>query len=92
MQVTTNGLPMTIKDDDSFDSLESLKIEPDFVDSIKREALTDLDFNEYLVQSKLDPELFKKFYAWLQVKKLNRSSGLKKILNIFFSNPNLHKK
>ncbi len=82
MQATTNGLPMTIKDDDSFD----------FVDSIKTEALTDLDFNEYLVQSKLDPELFKKFYAWLQVKKLNRSSGLKKILNIFFSNPNLHKK
>ena len=82
MQVTTNGSPMTIKDDDSFD----------FVDSIKTEALTDLDFNEYLVQSKLDPELWKKFYAWLQVKKLNRSSGLKKILNIFFSNPNLHKK
>ncbi len=82
MQVTTNGLPMTIKDDDSFD----------FVDSIKTEALTDLDFNEYLVQSKLDPELWKKFYAWLQVKKLNRSSGLKKILNIFFSNPNLHQK
>ena len=82
MQVTTNGSPMTIKDDDSFD----------FVDSIKTEALTDLDFNEYLVQSKLDPELWKKFYAWLQVKKLNRSSGLKKILNIFFSNPNLHQK
>ena len=82
MQVTTNGLPMTIKDDDSFD----------FVDSIKTEALTDLDFNEYLVQSKLDPELWKKIYAWLQVKKLNRSSGLKKILNIFFSNPNLHQK
>jgi len=82
MQATTNGLPMTIKDDDSFD----------FVDSIKTEALTDLDFNEYLVQSKLDPELWKKFYAWLQVKKLNRSSGLKKILNIFFSNPNLHQK
>ena len=82
MQVTTNDSPMTIKDDDSFD----------FVDSIKTEALTDLDFNEYLVQSKLDPELWKKFYAWLQVKKLNRSSGLKKILNIFFSNPNLHQK
>tara|TARA_B100000965_G_C19559600_1_gene743873 strand:+ start:1110 stop:1334 length:225 start_codon:yes stop_codon:yes gene_type:complete len=67
---------MTIKDDDSFD----------FVDSIKTEALTDLDFNEYLVQSKLEPELFKKFYKYLQKNKLNRSSGIKKILNIFFSN------
>lgn len=76
MQDTINGLPMTIKDDDSFD----------YVESLKTEALTDLDFNEYLVQSKLEPELFKKFYAWLQVNKLNRSSGLKKILNMFFSN------
>tara|TARA_B100000700_G_C14414961_1_gene565391 strand:+ start:240 stop:464 length:225 start_codon:yes stop_codon:yes gene_type:complete len=49
------------------------------------EKLTNLDFNEYLVQSKLEPELFKKFYSWLQVNKLNRSSGLKKILNTFFS-------
>lgn len=77
MQVTTNGSLMTIKYklDDSFDHVESLE----------SEALTDLDFNEYLVQSKLDPELFKKFYAWLQVNKLNRSSGLKKILKMFFS-------
>ena len=50
------------------------------------EKLTNEDFNEYLVQSKLEPELFKKFYKYLQKNKLNRSSGIKKILNIFFSN------
>ena len=47
------------------------------------EKLTNEDFNEYLVQSKLEPELFKKFYKYLQKNKLNRSSGIKKILNIF---------
>ena len=50
------------------------------------EKLTNEDFNEYLGQSKLEPELFKKFYKYLQKNKLNRSSGIKKILNIFFSN------
>ena len=50
------------------------------------EKLTNEDFNEYLVQSKLEPELFKKFHKYLQKNKLNRSSGIKKILNIFFSN------
>ena len=50
------------------------------------EKLTNEDFNEYLVQSKLEPELFKKFYKYLQKNNLNRSSGIKKILNIFFSN------
>ena len=50
------------------------------------EKLTNEDFNEYLVQSKLEPELFKKFYKYLQKNKLNRPSGIKKILNIFFSN------
>ena len=79
MQVTTNGLPMTIKDDDSFD----------FVDYSK---LTNDDFNEYLIQSKLEPKLYKKYFKYLQQNDLNRSSGLKKILNIFFSNPNLHQK
>ena len=42
------------------------------------EKLTNEDFNEYLVQSKLEPELFKKFYKYLQNNKLNRSSGIKK--------------
>ena len=50
------------------------------------EKLTNEDFNEYLVQSKLEPELFKKLYKYLQKNNLNKSSGIKKILNIFFSN------
>ena len=33
-----------------------------FVDSFK---MTNEDFNEYLVQSKLDPKLFKKYYKYL---------------------------
>ena len=53
-----------------------------FVDSFK---LTNEDYNEYLVQTKLDPKLFKKYYKYLQQNGLNRSSGLKHILNIFFS-------
>ena len=53
-----------------------------FVDSFK---LTNEDYNEYLVQSKLDPKLFKKYYKYLQQNGLNRSSGLTHILNIFFS-------
>ena len=55
-----------------------------FVDSFK---LTNEDYNEYLVQTKLDPKLFKKYYKYLQQNGLNRSSGLKHILNIFFSKP-----
>tara|TARA_E500000305_G_scaffold16914_1_gene12580 strand:+ start:615 stop:848 length:234 start_codon:yes stop_codon:yes gene_type:complete len=55
-----------------------------FVDSFK---MTHEDFNEYLVQSKLDPKLFKKYYKYLKKNGLNRSSGIKNILNIFFSKP-----
>lgn len=48
-------------------------------------SLSNEDYNEYLVQTKLEPKLFKKYYKYLQQNKLNRSSGLKHILKIFFS-------
>ena len=70
-----NGSPMTTENKE-----EETEV---FVDSFK---MTNEDFNEYLVQSKLDPKLFKKYYKYLKQNGLNRSSGIKKILNIFFSN------
>jgi ribosomal protein L19E len=71
-----NGSPMTTENQE-----EETEV---FVDSFK---MTNEDFNEYLVQSKLDPKLFKKYYKYLKQNGLNRSSGIKNILNIFFSKP-----
>ena len=48
-------------------------------------SLSNEDYNEYLVQTKLEPKLYKKYYKYLRQNNLNRSSGLKHILNIFFS-------
>jgi len=76
MLARMNGLQMTTENQEEETAV--------FVDSFK---MTNEDFNEYLVQSKLDPKLFKKYYKYLQQNGLNRSSGLKQILNIFFSKP-----
>ena len=77
MQETTNGSQMTTESQsDEFTEV--------FVDYSK---LTNDDFNEYLIQSKLEPKLFKKYFKYLQQNGLNRSSGIKHILNIFFSKP-----
>ena len=77
MQVTTNGSPMTTEK-------EKNELEEVFVDYSR---LTNQDFNEYLIQSKLDPNLYKKYYKYLKINRLNRSSGIKHILQIFFSKP-----
>lgn len=74
MQVTTNGSQMTT--DETKNSTPS---------SMEKYSLSNEDYNEYLVQTKLDHKLFKKYYKYLQSNNLNRSSGLKQILNIFFS-------
>ena len=66
-----NGSPMTTENQE-----EETEV---FVDSFK---MTNEDFNEYLVQSKLDPKLFKKYYKYLKQNGLNRSSGIKNILNV----------
>tara|TARA_R100000664_G_scaffold5078_1_gene9873 strand:- start:504 stop:734 length:231 start_codon:yes stop_codon:yes gene_type:complete len=50
-------------------------------------SLSNEDYNEYLVQTKLDPKLYKKYYKYLRQNNLNRSSGIKHILKIFFSKP-----
>jgi len=77
MQETTNGSQMTTESQsDEFTEV--------FVDYSK---LTNDDFNEYLIQSKLEPKLFKKYFKYLQQNDLNRSSGIKHILKIFFSKP-----
>jgi len=77
MQVTINGSPMTTEK-------EKDESEEVFVDYSK---LTNEDFNEYLIQSKLEPNLYKKYYKYLKINGLNRSSGIKHILKIFFSKP-----
>tara|TARA_Y100001968_G_C19161070_1_gene620873 strand:+ start:138 stop:371 length:234 start_codon:yes stop_codon:yes gene_type:complete len=63
---------------------EKNELEEVFVDYSR---LTNQDFNEYLIQSKLDPNLYKKYYKYLKINRLNRSSGIKHILKIFFSKP-----
>ncbi len=46
---------------------------------------TESSYNEYLVQAKLEPPLFKLFWSYCREHDLNRSSGIKSILTKFFS-------
>ena len=74
MQETTNGSQMTTDETEKPDLL-----------NMESYSLSNEDYNEYLVQTKLEPKLFKKYFKYLQQNGLNRSSGIKHILNIFFS-------
>ena len=46
----------------------------------KEGPLPESYFNEFLVQAKLEPALFTRFYAYARERNLNRSSALKEII------------
>ncbi len=49
------------------------------------QIITNREYNEYLVQAKLDPPLYKLFWSYCRKHDLNRSSGVKSILTKFLS-------